>query len=246
MGDKGARRMNDSAANRDPAELEKFTALAQTWWDPNGPLKTLHEINPLRLGYVADRVPLHGRRVLDIGCGGGLLTEALARAGSEVVGIDLASAGLAAARTHAEKESLEIDYLEEDAETHAARAPGAYDVVTCMELLEHVPEPAAVVAASALAVKPGGSVFFSTISRNLKSFMLAIVAAEHVLRLVPRGTHEYARLIRPSELARWCRASGLNVSDISGMHYNPLTGQHRVGGKPDVNYLCHTIRPMRP
>lgn len=238
--------MNETATNRDPAEIEKFAALAQAWWDPDGPLKTLHEINPLRLGYVADRVALDGCRVLDIGCGGGLLSEALARAGADVVGIDLGADGLAAARAHAADEGLAIEYLEEDAETHAARAAGAYDVVTCMELLEHVPDPAAVVAASALAIKPGGSVFLSTISRNLKSFLLAIVAAEHVLRLVPRGTHEYARLIRPSELAGWCRASGLNVSDISGMHYNPLTGQHRVGAKPDVNYLCHAIRPMRP
>ncbi|MDH3421119.1 MAG: bifunctional 2-polyprenyl-6-hydroxyphenol methylase/3-demethylubiquinol 3-O-methyltransferase UbiG [Gammaproteobacteria bacterium] len=238
--------MSDAATNRDPAELEKFTALAQSWWDPNGPLKTLHEINPLRLGYVAERTPLQGRRVLDVGCGGGLLSEALAKSGADVVGIDLAGAGLAAARAHAEVEGLAIDYFEEDAETHAARASGAYDVVTCMELLEHVPDPAAIVTACAQAVKPGGAVFFSTISRNLKSFVLAIVAAEHVLRLVPRGTHEYARLIRPSELAGWCRASGLNVSDISGMHYNPLTGHHRLGGRPDVNYLCHTIRPMRP
>jgi 2-polyprenyl-6-hydroxyphenyl methylase/3-demethylubiquinone-9 3-methyltransferase len=238
--------MSDAATNRDPAELEKFAALAQSWWDPNGPLKTLHEINPLRLGYVADRTLLQGRRVLDVGCGGGLLSEALAKSGADVVGIDLAGAGLAAARAHAEAEGLAIDYFEEDAETHAARASGAYDVVTCMELLEHVPDPAAIVTACAQAVKPGGAVFFSTINRNLKSFVLAIVAAEHVLGLVPRGTHEYARLIRPSELAGWCRASGLNVSDISGMHYNPLTGHHRLGGRPDVNYLCHTIRPVRP
>ncbi|NIW25527.1 MAG: bifunctional 2-polyprenyl-6-hydroxyphenol methylase/3-demethylubiquinol 3-O-methyltransferase UbiG, partial [Gammaproteobacteria bacterium] len=180
-----------------------------------------------------------------IGCGGGLLSEALARAGAEVVGIDLAPAGLAAARAHAADEGLSIEYLEEDVETHAARMSGAYDVITCMELLEHVPDPAAIVAASADAVRPGGSVFFSTISRNLKSFLLAIVAAEHVLRLVPRGTHEYARLIRPSELAGWCRASGLNVNDISGMHYNPLTGVHRLGASPDVNYLCHTVRVER-
>ena len=238
--------MSDTATNRDPAELEKFAALAQAWWDPNGPLKTLHEINPLRLAYVADRTPLEGRRVLDIGCGGGLLSEALAGAGAQVVGLDLESDTLATARSHAEEQRLAIEYLEEDAETHAARASGAYDIVTCMELLEHVPDPAAIVAASVQAVKPGGSVFFSTISRNLKSFLLAIVAAEHVLRLVPRGTHEYARLIRPSELAAWCRASGLNVSDISGMHYNPLTGNHRIGGRPDVNYFCHTLRPMRP
>ncbi len=235
--------MTDAATNRDPAELEKFAALAQTWWDPNGPLKTLHEINPIRLDYVAERAPLQNQRVLDIGCGGGLLSEALAKAGADVVGIDLAAEGLAAARAHAEEESLTIDYREEDAETHAERASGAYDVITCMELLEHVPDPAAIVNAAAKAVRPGGSVFFSTISRNLKSFMLAIVAAEHVLRLVPRGTHEYARLIRPSELASWCRASGLTVKDISGMHYNPLTGQHRVGTRPDVNYLCHTVRP---
>jgi len=234
------------ATNHDPTELEKFEALAEAWWDANGPLKTLHEINPLRVGYVSDRTPLENRRVLDVGCGGGLLSEALTKAGAEVVGIDLAAAGLAAARAHAALEGLSIDYLEEDAATHAARASETYDVVTCMELLEHVPDPHAIVVACARAVKPGGSVYFSTISRNLKSFMLAIVAAEHVLRLVPRGTHEYAKLIRPSELAGWCRASGLNVNDISGMHYNPLTGNHRLGGRADVNYLCHTVRPTRP
>ena len=238
--------MNSTATNRDRAELAKFEALAETWWDANGPLKTLHEINPLRLGYVTARTPVEGRRVLDVGCGGGLLCEALAKAGADVVGIDLAAAALVSARAHAELESLDIDYVEEDAATHIERATGKYDVVTCMELLEHVPDPEAVVTACAHAVKPGGSVYFSTISRNLKSFMLAIVAAEHVLRLVPRGTHEYAKLIRPSELAGWCRASGLNVSDISGMHYNPLTGHHRIGGRADVNYLCHTIRPARP
>lgn len=235
--------MSDAMPNHDPAELEKFAALADAWWDRDGPFRTLHEINPLRLGYVAERAPLRGRHVLDVGCGGGLLSEALARSGAHVVGIDLGGHALAAARAHAESQDLAIDYFEEDAATHAQRAAGAYDVVTCMELLEHVPDPAAIVAACAQAVRPGGSVFFSTISRNLKSFVLAIVAAEHVLRLVPRGTHEYAKLIRPSELAGWCRAGGLNVNDISGMQYNPLTGQRRVGGRPDVNYLCHTTRP---
>lgn len=238
--------MSDTAPNLDPAEIAKFEALAETWWDASGPLKTLHEINPLRLSYVAARAALDGSSVLDVGCGGGLFSEALASAGAKVVGIDLASGSLAAARAHAALNGLAIDYREEDAATHAERTSGAYDVVTCMELLEHVPDPRALVAACARAVKPGGAVFFSTISRSLKSFLLAIVAAEHVLRIVPRGTHEYAKLIRPSELADWCRAAGLELSDISGMHYNPLTRRHRLGADPNVNYLCHTIRPTRP
>jgi 2-polyprenyl-6-hydroxyphenyl methylase/3-demethylubiquinone-9 3-methyltransferase len=205
-------------------------------------LKTLHQINPLRLAYLQARAPVTGRRVLDVGCGGGLLSEALAREGAAVVGIDLAGDSLAAAQAHAAREDLAVDYLKVDAEDHAAKHPGAYDVVTCMELLEHVPDPAALVAACARAVKPGGDVFFSTINRNVKSFLLAIVTAEHLLKLVPPGTHEYAKLIRPSELAGWCRASRLHVNDISGMQYNPLTARHRIGGSTDVNYLCHATR----
>lgn len=238
--------MTAPAANADAEELAKFEALAASWWDPKGPLETLHEINPLRLQYVKERARLSGCRALDVGCGGGLLTEALARDGAEVVGIDLASGALQAARAHASREGLVIDYRKIDAATHAVEAAGSYDIVTCMELLEHVPSPEALVQACADAVKPGGSVFFSTINRNLKSFMLAIVAAEHLLRLVPHGTHEYAKLIRPSELAAWCRASNLKLMDITGMQFNPVTRAHRLGGSTDVNYLCHAIRSPAP
>lgn len=238
--------MTTPPANADAAELAKFEALASSWWDPKGAFKTLHEINPLRLQYIKDRAPLRGCHVLDVGCGGGLLTEALAREGAETVGIDLASEALQTARAHASLAGLAIDYREVDVATHAAEATVRYDVVTCMELLEHVPFPEALVKACADVVRPGGSIFFSTINRNVKSFMLAIIAAEHVLRLVPRGTHEYAKLIRPSELAAWCRASNLNLLDITGMQFNPVTHAHRLGGPTDVNYLCHAIRSPAP
>jgi 2-polyprenyl-6-hydroxyphenyl methylase/3-demethylubiquinone-9 3-methyltransferase len=238
--------MTPAPSNADPSELAKFEALAEGWWDPTGPLRTLHEINPLRLAYIKARVNLDGARVLDVGCGGGLLSEAIARQGANVVGIDLAGASLEAARTHAIHEGLEIQYLQVGAAAHAEQSLGAYDIVTCMELLEHVPEPEALVTACARAVKPGGAVFFSTLNRTAKSFVLAIVAAEHVLDLVPRGTHEYAKLIRPSELAAWCRASNLDLKDISGMQFNPMTRRHRLGGSTDVNYLCHAVRAPLP
>jgi 2-polyprenyl-6-hydroxyphenyl methylase/3-demethylubiquinone-9 3-methyltransferase len=235
--------MNSKQNNADPEELAKFESLANEWWDPAGPFRTLHEINPLRLEYVADRVPLRGAAVLDVGCGGGLFSEALAAAGARVVGIDLEPASLAAARGHAASHGIDNEYIEVDAATHADLFPGGYDVVTCMELLEHVPNPAVVVAACSRAVRPGGAVFFSTINRTTKSFALAIVAAEYLLRLVPKGTHEYAKLIRPSELAAWCRSSRLVVRDVSGIRFNPWTRVHRVGGGTDVNYLCHAVRP---
>lgn len=234
--------MTGFAANADDAELAKFESLAASWWDPDGPFATLHAINPLRLAYIEDRSRLDGCRVLDVGCGGGLLAEALAREGADVVGIDLSPAGLEAARAHAAAQGLTIDYRRTDAATHAAEHPGTYDVVTCMELLEHVPVPEDVVKACAAALRPGGSAFFSTINRTLRSFLLAIVAAEHVLRLVPRGTHEYARLIRPSELGAWCRAAQLDLCDVTGMQFDPLNGRHRLGGAATVNYLCHAIR----
>jgi len=238
--------MTRRPSNADASELAKFDALADRWWDPSGPLRTLHEINPLRLEYIKARVSLQGTRVLDVGCGGGLLSEAITREGADVVGIDLAGASLVAARAHAELEGLAVRYLQVDAAAHAELSPGGYDVVTCMELLEHVPDPQALVAACAHALRPGGSAFFSTINRTAKSFLLAIVAAEHVLDLVPRGTHEYAKLIRPSELAAWCRASGLDLKDIKGMQFNPVTRSHRLGGGTDVNYLCHAIRSPSP
>jgi 2-polyprenyl-6-hydroxyphenyl methylase / 3-demethylubiquinone-9 3-methyltransferase len=235
--------MNMSAANADLHELEKFGELADEWWDPNGPFRTLHEINPQRVEYIAARARLEGARVLDVGCGGGLLSEALTIRGATVTGIDLAAANIAAAGAHAADAGLAIDYRVASAEDIAVEQPGAYDIVTCLELLEHVPDPASVVTACARIVSPGGAVFFSTINRNAKSFMLAIVGAEYLLRLLPRGTHEYLKLIRPSELAGWCRKAGLELRELTGLHYNPALRDCRLGGNVDVNYLAHTTRP---
>ncbi len=230
------------SANADRGELDKFAALASQWWDPAGPLRTLHDINPLRVDYICRHAPVDGARVLDVGCGGGLLSEALARRGAQVTGIDLAADSIAVATEHALAGGLRIDYQTTSAESMAEQAPGGFDVVTCLELLEHVPDPAQVVTACARAVRPGGAVFFSTINRNLKSFLLAIVAAEHVLQLIPKGTHEYLKLIRPHELDRWCREGGLALRDLSGLHLNPLTRTYSLGGNVDVNYLAWTQR----
>ncbi len=234
--------MNGPTSNSDPAELAKFEAMAGEWWNTEGPLKTLHDINPLRTSYIAERVTLKGARVLDVGCGGGLLSEALAAQGADVVGIDLAAPSLEVARQHAAETGIGVEYRQIDAASLADQEPGQFDVVTCLELLEHVPDPAALVAACAAAVRPGGDVVFSTINRNAKSFLLAIVGAEHVLRMVPRGTHEYLKLVRPSELAAWCREAGLDLRDTSGLHFNPLTQSYRMGGNTDVNYFSHTVR----
>ncbi len=234
--------MSQTSENVDPAELAKFEAIAAEWWNPDGPLKTLHEINPLRLSYIEERVTLKGARILDVGCGGGLLSEALAARDANVVGIDLVAASLEVARQHAEETDTRLEYRQIDAASLASEEPGQFDVVTCLELLEHVPEPEALVAACSLAVRPGGTVFFSTINRNLKSFLLAIVGAEHVLRMVPRGTHDYLKLVRPAELAGWCRKADLDLVDITGLHFNPLTGSYRLGGNSDVNYFGYTVR----
>ncbi|MEE8092735.1 MAG: bifunctional 2-polyprenyl-6-hydroxyphenol methylase/3-demethylubiquinol 3-O-methyltransferase UbiG [Gammaproteobacteria bacterium] len=234
--------MSQTSENVDPAELAKFEAIAAEWWNPDGPLKTLHEINPLRLSYIEERVTLKGARILDVGCGGGLLSEALAARDANVVGIDLVAASLEIARQHAEETDTRLEYRQIDAASLASEEPGQFDVVTCLELLEHVPEPEALVAACSLAVRPGGTVFFSTINRNLKSFLLAIVGAEHVLRMVPRGTHDYLKLVRPAELAGWCRKSDLDLVDITGLHFNPLTRSYRLGGNSDVNYFGYTVR----
>ena len=234
--------MSRNELNADPGELARFEALAGRWWNPDGPMKALHEINPLRLDYIDKRAPLKGARVLDVGCGAGLLSEGMARRGAHVLGIDLARASLDVAVDHAREHDIEVEYRCQSAEDLAAERPEAFEIVTCMEMLEHVPDPAQTVAACARAVQPGGTVFFSTINRNLKSFLLAIVGAEHVLRMLPRGTHEYEKLIRPSELAAWCREAGLQVLDITGLHYNPLTRSFRLGGNVDVNYFVETQR----
>ena len=226
-------------ANFDAAELAKFSALAHRWWDPTSEFRPLHEINPLRLGHI-ERLAggLAGRRVLDVGCGGGILAEAMAGRGAQVTGIDLAEKPLKVAMLHGHESGSRVDYRLVSAEELAAEAPAAFDVVTCMEMLEHVPDPASTVAACARLVRPGGQVFFSTLNRNPKSFLFAIVGAEYVLRLLPRGTHEYARFIRPSELAGFCRAAGLAVEDLTGMTYNPLTRVYALGPDVGVNYLA--------
>jgi 2-polyprenyl-6-hydroxyphenyl methylase/3-demethylubiquinone-9 3-methyltransferase len=234
--------MSHVHANADPGELGKFDALASRFWDPRGEFRPLHLLNPVRAGFVAERIPLAGARVLDVGCGGGLLTEALARAGAQVSGIDLAPGMIEVARLHAAEQGLDIRYRLVAADELAAAEPGAFDVVTCMEMLEHVPEPARMMKTLGGLVRPGGAVFISTINRNLKSFLLAIVGAEYVLKLIPRGTHEYDRLIRPAELARWARAAGLGLREIAGIEFNPLTEGCRLSHDPSVNYLAHLQR----
>lgn len=235
--------MNETV-NADPAELAKFSELAHRWWDPESEFRPLHQINPLRLAWIHQIAPLDGRKVLDVGCGGGILADSMARKGAEVTGIDLASKALRVARLHAmEAQTPRIQYREISVEALAQEVPGSFDIVTCMEMLEHVPDPQSVVAACAQLVKPGGWVFFSTINRNAKAFALAIVGAEYVLRMLPRGTHEYAKLIRPSELAAACRAAGLDVAQTRGMEYNPLTGRYWLSANTSVNYLFATRRP---
>lgn len=231
-----------SQANVDSAEIAKFNALAERWWDPDSEFRPLHDINPLRLNYIDERLDLPGKKVIDVGCGGGLLSEGMARRGAEVTGIDLGEAPLAVAQLHAEKSGVEVEYLKVPAEDIAAERAGQYDAVTCLEMLEHVPDPSSVIRACATLVKPGGQVFFSTINRNPKAFMFAIVGAEYVLRLLPRGTHEYAKLIRPSELAGWARDAGLDVRDTTGMTYNPLTQVYKLNRDVSVNYLMHAVR----
>src|SRR5437867_660914 len=228
--------------NADPQELEKFSALAHRWWDPESEFKPLHQINPLRLDWIDRIAQLSGKSALDIGCGGGILTESMARRGARVKGIDLSDKALKVAQLHSLESRVAVDYEAVSAEDLAARSPAAYDVVTCMELLEHVPDPASTVRACALLARPGGHVFFSTINRNLKSYLFAVIGAEYVLKLLPRGTHDYARFVKPSELARHCRDSGLAVREIKGMTYNPLTRTYALGTDTDVNYLAHCAR----
>lgn len=231
-------------SNVDGDELARFEAVADHWWDPHGAFAALHAINPLRADYIGERAAVDGRSVLDVGCGGGILCEELARRGARVSGVDASAPALAAAREHLAVSDLQVEYLEGTAESLAAGRAAAYDVVTCLEMLEHVPEPAAVVEACAELVSDGGDVFFSTLNRNPKSYALAIVGAEYLLRLLPPGTHDYTRFIRPSELASWARDAGLEVLDVTGLHYDPLTRRYSLGGNVDVNYLMH-LRPKR-
>ncbi|MFY8084200.1 MAG: bifunctional 2-polyprenyl-6-hydroxyphenol methylase/3-demethylubiquinol 3-O-methyltransferase UbiG [Rubrivivax sp.] len=230
--------------NVDPQELAKFSELAHRWWDPDSEFRPLHQINPLRLGWIDELARLSGQRALDVGCGGGILAEAMARKARHVTGIDLAARPLGVARLHALEGGVEnIEYREIAAEALAAEVPASFDVVTCMEMLEHVPDPSSVVRACATLVRPGGWVFFSTLNRNPKSFLFAIIGAEYVLGLLPKGTHEYARFIRPSELARWTRESGLTLEGSKGMEYNPITRRYRLSGDTSVNYLVACRRP---
>lgn len=231
--------------NVDPQELFKFSELAHRWWDPKSEFRPLHDINPLRLEWINRLSPLQGCRVLDVGCGGGILSDSMARKGAQVLGIDLAGKALKVAQLHAaEAGTPSIEYREIAVETLAEEKPGEFDTVTCMEMLEHVPDPFSVVLACARLVKPGGSVFFSTIHRNPKAFLFAIVGAEYLLKLLPRGTHEYARFIRPRELAQWCRDAGLTLRETRGMEYNPLTGRYRLSQDVSVNYLFACHKPL--
>jgi 2-polyprenyl-6-hydroxyphenyl methylase/3-demethylubiquinone-9 3-methyltransferase len=231
--------MATTTGNFDPAELEKFSELAHRWWDPQGEFRPLHDLNPLRLSWIDGLAPLAGKAVLDVGCGGGILAEAMARRGAAVTGIDLSDKPLRVAELHLLESGLAVHYELVSAEEKAKNSAGAFDIVTCMELLEHVPDPASTVAACATLVKPGGRVFFSTINRNPKSYLFAVIGAEYLLKLLPRGTHDYARFIRPSELSRWCRDAGLETVELKGMTYNPISNQYRLGDDCDVNYsLC--------
>ncbi|MCL5968709.1 MAG: bifunctional 2-polyprenyl-6-hydroxyphenol methylase/3-demethylubiquinol 3-O-methyltransferase UbiG [Betaproteobacteria bacterium] len=235
----------DKPLNADPAELAKFSELAHRWWDPESEFRPLHQINPLRLGWIEALAPLSGKTVLDVGCGGGILADAMARKGAQVLGIDLATKALKVAQLHAlEVETPRVSYREVSAEQLAQEQPAHYDVVTCMEMLEHVPDPASVVQACAALVKPGGRVFFSTLNRNPKSFLFAIIGAEYVLKLLPKGTHEYAKFIRPSELVGHCRAAGLQAQGMRGLQYNPLTRRYWLDADTSVNYLVATQKPF--
>lgn len=232
-----------STENVHQHEIHKFGVLADRWWDLDGEFKTLHAVNPLRIQFIRSFVELEGKRVVDVGCGGGILSEGLARAGAEVVGIDLAEELLDVAKSHADESGIEIDYRRISAEALAEAESDSFDIVTCMEMLEHVPEPVSVVRACAKLVKPGGRVFFSTLNRKLKAYLLAIVGAEYLLNMIPKGTHDYATFIKPSELSRWARASGLELLGMEGIAYNPITGQFTLSRDLDVNYLAAFARP---
>jgi 2-polyprenyl-6-hydroxyphenyl methylase/3-demethylubiquinone-9 3-methyltransferase len=225
--------------NVDPGEIARFGAIAERWWDPHGEMRPLHELNPVRLRFVDERAPLTGRVVLDIGCGGGLLSEAMARAGAHVTALDLSAELLAVARLHARQSGVVVDYREVPVESLAAASPGTFAAITCMEMLEHVPEPASVVNSIARLLRPGGDAFFSTLNRTPRAYLQAVLGAEYLLRLLPRGTHSYERFIRPSELEGWCRAAGLELLEIAGIEYDPFAGSARLSRDARVNYLVH-------
>lgn len=229
--------------NHDPQELAKFEKLASRWWDRNSEFKPLHDINPLRAGFIDAKVHVAGKRLLDIGCGGGILSEAMAQRGANVTAIDLGEAPLAVARLHLLESGLDIRYERAAAEEYAAQHPGSFDIVTCLEMLEHVPDPAAIIAACHRLLKPGGHLFVSTINRNPKAWLFAVVGAEYVLRMLPRGTHDYRKFIKPSELAGWGRSSGFELGELKGMTYNPFTRSYRLGSDVDVNFLMHLTKP---
>lgn len=235
--------LDQTIGTHDPAEIARFERIAQRWWDAHGEFRALHTMNPVRADYIDRRVQLSGKRVLDVGCGGGLLSEAMYKRGAQVTGIDLGEATIEIAGLHALDAALDIRYLRESAEGHVRRHPGSYDVVTCMEMLEHVPDPATVIRTIAALLKPGGHAVFSTLNRNLKSYAMAILGAEYLLKLLPKGTHTYAQFIRPSELARWARAADLELLDISGLQFHPLTRQCSLGADVGVNYLMHVRKP---
>jgi 2-polyprenyl-6-hydroxyphenyl methylase/3-demethylubiquinone-9 3-methyltransferase len=230
--------------NADPAELEKFASLAHRWWDKNSEFKPLHAINPLRLNYIDQQANLFGKRVLDVGCGGGILSESMAQKGAVVTGIDLGEKALNVAKLHQLESGVNVDYQLISVESLALSHPASFDVVTCMEMLEHVPDPEAIIRACAQLVKPGGSVFFSTINRNPKSYLFAVIGAEYILNMLPKGTHEYAKFIKPSELSAWARHAGLDINELMGMTYNPMTQHYRLGQDVSVNYLIHTIKSL--
>jgi len=231
-----------NTVNIDPAEIKKFEDLASRWWDIEGEFKPLHEMNPLRLSFINSGSPLDNKKVIDIGCGGGILSESMAACGATITGIDMGKAPLSVARLHAMESELEVDYQQITAEQMAQQEPMAFDIVTCMEMLEHVPDPASVINACFTLVKPGGSVYFSTINRNPKSYAFAIVGAEYLLKMLPRGTHDYAKFIKPSELDEWARAAGLELVNLTGVSYNPFTGLFSLSHNVDVNYMVHYIR----
>lgn len=232
-------RSEKSTPNVDPEEIAKFEALAHRWWDRESDFKPLHDMNPLRLDYIEQFTPMAGRKILDVGCGGGILSEGMARAGAEVSAIDMGEAPLSVAKLHLLESQLEIEYRQIPVEALADEQPDSYDIITCMEMLEHVPDPASTIQACSTLVKPEGHLFFSTINRNLKSYMMAIIGAEYVLNLLPKGTHEHDKFIKPAELERWCRQADITIDDLTGMHYNPLTMVYSLGGNVDVNYFAH-------